>query len=129
LSNAAPKAWRERVTELAPFVDGAGGFGGHVARNPAGEAELLEEFLHPLFVLADLVVDFAIGPLHICVGHDGGPAVPGADHIDHVEVAGFDHPVQMSVNEIQARRGSPVAQESGFHVLALERLLEEGVIQ
>src|SRR3954453_9410136 len=61
VANAAPKAWRraeaeqvgvvergaegvaQGVAELAPLVDRAGGFGGDVAGDAAGEAELLEQ--------------------------------------------------------------------------------------
>ena len=47
----------EAVAEFAAFVDGAGGFGGAVAPDAAGERELFEELAHALLVLALVRID------------------------------------------------------------------------
>src|SRR5689334_21172229 len=49
-----PIGMTESATEFSAFVDAARSFGGDVAGNSAGEAELLEQFFHPLHILADV---------------------------------------------------------------------------
>jgi hypothetical protein len=46
---------------------------------------------------------------------------------DHVEVALPDDPVQMRVDEVEAGRRPPVAEEPRLDVLRLERLAQERV--
>ena len=77
----------ERVAELAAFVDGAGSFGGDVAGDAIGPAELAEEALDAVAILLDVGVDLGVGAFKIGVGHEAGTAVSGADDVDHVEVA------------------------------------------
>ena len=42
------------IAQLAAFVDGTGGLGRNVGRDAAGEAELLEQLAHALFITADV---------------------------------------------------------------------------
>ena len=51
----------EGVAELAALVDGAGGLGGAVAADAAGEGELLEELEEAGFVLGLVGVDLGGG--------------------------------------------------------------------
>ena len=53
--------------------------------------------------------------------------MPGAGDVEHVQVVLFDQPVQMDVNEVQTRRGSPVAEEPGFDVLLGQGLFSKGL--
>ena len=76
----------QRVAEFAAFVDAARRFRRNVARNAAREAELLEQPLHSLFVLADVRIHLAVRALKIRVGDERRPAVPRADNVDHVQV-------------------------------------------
>jgi hypothetical protein len=52
----------------------------------------------------------------------------GTGDVDHVEVVLLDHPVQVDVDEVQTRRGSPVAEEPRLDVLLGQRLLEQRVV-
>ena len=85
------------VAELAALVDGARRLRGDVAGDAAGEAELLEQPLHPLRVLADVRVDLAVGPLEVGVGDQRRAAVARADDVDHVQVVPLDDPVEVDV--------------------------------
>ena len=115
---------RDSVPELTPLVDGARRFRSHVAGDPAGERELLEQLLHPLFILGNVGVILAIRPLQVRVGHYPGTPVTGAGNVDHVQVILLDHVVQVHVDEVQPRRGPPVSQQAGFNVFQLEGFLE-----
>ena len=59
----------QTVPQLAAFVDRAGRLGRDVARDAAGEGELLEQSSHPIFVLRDFRVQLAVSALEISIGH------------------------------------------------------------
>ena len=84
----------EGVAEFAAFVDGAGGLGGAVAADAAGEGELLEEFEEAGFVLRLVGVDLGVGAFEVGVGESGGCSVAGAGDVDGVEVVLFDEAIQ-----------------------------------
>src|SRR5262245_44105156 len=54
------KSVAQRISQLASFMNAAWSFRRNVAGNAAGEAELLEQPLHALRVLADVVVDVGV---------------------------------------------------------------------
>ena len=108
---------RQRIPELPALVNRARRFRRDVARNAAGEGELGEKPLHPLLVLRDVRVDFAVRPLEIGVGHQRRPAMARAGDVNHVEVELFDQPVQVDVDEVQARRRSPVPKQARLDVV------------
>ena len=118
----------ERVAQLAPLVDRARALGRRVAGNPAGKGELKKELPQPSLVLADVRVDLAVGALEVRVAHDGGPAVPGTGHVDHVEVVLLDDPVQVDVDEVLPRRRSPVPQQHTLDVRGGQRSLEQRIV-
>ena len=120
---------RQRVAELAALVDRPGRLGRGVARDAARERELAEEPLQPALVAADLRVELAVGALEVGVGHDAGPAVTGAGHVQHVEVARDDEPVEVRPDEIQAGCRAPVAEQAGLDVLGRERLAQQRVAE
>ena len=101
---------RERVAELAALVDRARHFGRGVARDPARERELLEQSLNALRILGDVRIHLAVRPLQVRVRHDRGAPVPGTADVDHVQVVRLDDPVQVDVDEVQARSRPPVAE-------------------
>jgi hypothetical protein len=119
---------REGIAELASLVDRPGRLRRHVARDAAGEAELLEELPHPVGVRADVGVHLAVGPFEVRVRDDSRAAVPRADDVDHVEVVPPDDAVQVHVEQVQARRGSPVAEQARLHVGALQRLAQQRIV-
>ena len=120
---------RKRVAELAAFVDGAGRLGRHVARNSAGKRELGEEPLHALLVLRNTRIDFAVRSFEIGVGDQPRPAVAGTGDVDHVEIEFLDQPVEVRVDEVEARRRAPMAEEARLDVLLLERLAQQGIVE
>jgi hypothetical protein len=55
--------------------------------------------------------------------------VAGTGSIDHIQVIFFDNSIEMDVDKVLARRGSPVAQKAGLHMREVERLPEQGVVE
>jgi hypothetical protein len=99
----------QRIPQLAAFVDGPRGLGGHVAGDSAGERELPEQLPQPFGIPGDARIDLAVGPLEVGVGHDARAPVPGADDVDGVQVPVPDHAVQVDVEEVQAGGRAPVS--------------------
>jgi hypothetical protein len=54
--------------------------------------------------------------------------VPGPRDVDHVEIALLDHPVQVNVDEVQARRCSPMPEEPRLNVVLCERFFEQRIV-
>src|SRR6185503_13451623 len=81
---------RERVAELAAFVDRARRLRRGMARHAAGEGELPEELAQSRLVLRDVRIDLAVGALEVGVREAGRTAVSGPGHEDHVEVVAAD---------------------------------------
>jgi len=119
----------EHVAELAALVDRAGCLGRDVARYAAREGELPEQPPHPLLVGADVRVGLAVGALEPGVGDGRRTAVAGPGQEDRVDVALPDQPVEVGPEQVQPRRGAPVAQQPGFDVLLLERTAQQRVVQ
>ena len=119
----------QRIAEFAAFMDAARRFRRNVAGNAAGEAELLEQPLHAFRVLADVRVDLAVGALEIGVSNQRRSAMTRADDVDHVEVVALDDPVEVHVEHVQARRRAPMAEQPRLDVLALERLLQQRIVE
>ncbi len=117
-----------RVAELAALVDAAGGLGGGVRADAAGEGELLEELLQALLVLGRLGVDLGVGALEVGLRQHGGGAVARPRDEDGVQVVLGDQAVEVHVGEDLAGGGAEVAQQAGLEVLGLERLLEQRVL-
>ena len=118
---------RERVAELAAFVDRTGGLRRRVARDTAGEAELAEQSPQTLRVHGDVRVPLAVGTLEVGVRDNGGSAVAGATDEHHVHVAGSDHPVEIRVHEVQSRRGPPMSEQARLHVFGSKTLTQQRV--
>ena len=124
-----PVRVRERVTELAALVDRAGRLGRHVARDSAWERELAEELADPVLVPGDARVELGVRALEVRARDQAGAAVAGPDDVDAVEVAGPDLAIHVGVDQVETRRGAPVAQEPGLDVGRLERPTHERVVQ
>ncbi len=112
----------QRIAQLATFVNAARSFGRHMAWNPAGEAELFEQFLHSFGILADVGIHLAVSSLKVCMRHKRWASVAGADDVDHVQLIALDDAIQMNVQHVEARRRSPMPEQTGLDVLALKRL-------
>ncbi len=59
---SCPVGVGDAVTQLAPFVDRTGRLWGDVTADASGEGKLLEEFVHPLQILAHIGVNLGVSP-------------------------------------------------------------------
>ena len=119
----------QRVAQFAAFMDAARRLRRNVARNAARKTELLEQPSHPLFVLADVWIDLAVGAFEIGVGDQRRAAVARADDVDHVQVILLDDPIEMHAEHVEARRRAPMAEQPRLDVLALERLFQQRIVE
>src|SRR5205807_990551 len=85
---------RECVAELAALVDRAWCLGRRVARDPAREGKLPEQFAQPRLVPRNVRVELAVRPLEVCLRDHGRAAVPRAADEDRVELALADRSVE-----------------------------------
>ncbi len=113
---------RERVAELAAFVDRPRRLGSDVARDPAGEGELPEELAQAVLVQRHVRVALRVGALEVRVGHEAWPAVSRAGDVDGVQVARTDRAVQMGIDQVEPRRRPEVAEQPRLDVLGPKRL-------
>src|SRR5215510_4117635 len=93
-----------------------------VARYSTRRRELAEEEPHARFVLCDRMVDLSVAALQIGIRISGRTTVSGTDDANNVGVALGDEPVQMCVDEVDARRGAPMTQKPFLNMIAAERL-------
>src|SRR5579875_2232359 len=119
---------REGVTELAALMHRTRRLRCHVAGNSPGKRELGKEAFHAFSIAGNVRVNLAIRALKISVRNQPRATMAGAGYVDHVQVVLFDQAVQVNVNEIQARRGSPVAEKAGLYVFLGERPLQQWVV-
>ena len=119
---------RERVAELAAFVDRAGSFGRAVAADAAGEGEARNSVSMPFASWLLVGIDLGVVAFEIAVGERGGRAVAGAGDVDDVEVVLFDEAIEMDPDEGLAGVGAPVAEQAVLDVLGLERFAEQRVV-
>ena len=54
--------------------------------------------------------------------------MPRARDVNHVQVARLDDPIEMSIDKIQARRGSPMTQQTRLDVLFAERFFQQRIV-
>ena len=120
---------RQRVTELAAFMDRAGRFRRNVTGNAARKRELLEKPAQPVEVFRHVRVVLAVRAFEICVRHQRGSAVSRPGDVDHVEVVLVDDAVEVRVDEIQPGRRAPVAEQARLDVLDRQLLREQRVVE
>ena len=119
----------QRIAQFAALVDRAGGLRRHMAGDTAGEGEPLEELLHAVLIPGDIGIDLGIAAVQPVLRHHGVAAVTGAGKVDHIQIIPLDDPVQMRIDEVLARAGTPVAHDGLFQVRGGQRPLQQGVIQ
>ncbi len=100
-----------------------------MAADPARERELAEQLRHPRLVAREVRIHLARSPLEVCIGHGRGAAVSWADDPDRVEVACLDDAIRVRVDQVEARRRPPVAEQSRLGVLCAQWLPQERVGQ
>src|SRR5690606_31983860 len=101
----------------------------NVAGDAAGERELAEEAPQALFVLGDVRIDLTVRAFHVDVGQGSRSPVARARDVHRVERARLDNAVEVDIDEVQARRGAPVAQQPGLDVLQGQRLPQQWIIE
>ena len=119
---------RERVAELAALVNRAGGFGGDVRGDAAGERELREQLREAALVLRDRGVGLGVGAFEVARGHESRAAVTGARHVKRVEAALFNRAVRVRVQEREPGGSAPVAKQTRLHVIARKWLPQKRVV-
>ncbi len=120
---------KERVAQLAAFVYGSGRLGCDVARDAAWKRELPEELPHAGGVCGDVRVDLAVGAFEVRIRDRPRAAMTRPHDVDRVEVSILDHAVGVGVDEVEARRGAPVAEQPRLDVLQLQSLEQQRVVQ
>ena len=123
-----PVGVRQRVAQLAAFVDRAGRFRRDVARDAARPRELAEQPAQPAAVALDRGVVLGVRAFKVGARHDARPAVPGADDEHQVQVVVGDEPVQVHVEQVQPRRRAPVAEQPRLDMCQHERHVEQRVL-
>ena len=119
----------QRIAQLAALMDGAGGLRRHMAGDTAGEGEPLEELFHAVLIPGDIGIDLGIAAVQPVLRHHGVAAVTGAGKVDHIQIIPLDDPVQMRIDEVLARAGTPVAHDGLLQIRGGQRPLQQGVIQ
>ena len=108
-------------------MDGARGLRSVVGRNAARVGELAEELLQASLILGDVREILGVGAVQVGLSGTGRAAVARA-HDDHrVLLVIGDETVDVADEEVQARGGAPVTDETMLHVFAGERLLHQRV--
>ncbi len=118
----------QRIAELTALVDRTGRRRAHVARHTARRRELPEEAPHPPPVLCDLVVYLGVRAFEPHVREHRRTAVTGPGDEQHRTAAVADQTVEVHVEQIQAGRRPPVAEEPRLDVLGRERLGEQRIV-
>lgn len=120
---------RQRVPELAAFVDRAGCLRSRMAGNAAREGELPEQFSQAVQVLADVCVEAAVAAFQVGVGHHPGAAVSGARDQHDIGITLADNAIEMCIDDVEAGRRAPVSQQAGLDVACGERIAQQGIVQ
>src|SRR5919198_315629 len=120
---------RERVAELAAFVDRAGRLGRGVARDSARKRELAEQLPQALFVLRHMRIELAVRAFEVGIRDDSRATMAWTRDVDRVQVAGADCAVDVDVDKVEARRRAEVTEQPRLHVLRPQRLAQERVVE
>ena len=106
----------ERVAELTALMDGTGRLGRKVARDAAGVGELAEELLQAGLVIGDVGANLAVSAVEQRLSGASGTTVTRAHQEDGILVVVGDETVDVSEQEVDARRGAPVANQAVLDV-------------
>src|SRR4029077_18782695 len=93
-----------------------------VTRDSARSRELPEQPPHPRNSLRDLRIKFRVSPFKINLRYDRGPSMPRSRNINDAGIVLSDEPIQMDINKILPRRGSPMPKQARLDVLRAKRL-------
>ena len=116
------------IAQLAAFVDRTGRCRRHMAGNAARKRKLLEQLFQPGFVLRNVRVHLGPGAFEIHIANQGRAAVTGTGDIDDVQIMLFDHPIEVNIDEILARRRSPMAHHQRLDMSKLQLLTQQRIV-
>src|SRR6266851_10216291 len=105
---------RERIPELATFVDRAGRLGRGMAGDAARKRELLEQPLQSVGIAGNARVALSVGSFEVGVGDHTWSAMARAAHVDRIQIAFANRTIEVDVYEIQHRRRPPVPEQPRF---------------
>src|SRR5579862_2947906 len=91
---------RERVAELAAFVDRSGNMRAGMTGNTSRGRELPKQDAQSFEVLRYLWIDFRVGAFQVGLRDDGWSAVAGTRDINHRRIVLADDAVEMHIDEI-----------------------------
>ena len=104
------------VAQLAALVDGARGLRSVVRGDATGVRELTEELLEASLVVGDVRTDVVVGAVKQGLSGAGRSTVTRAHEEDGVLLVVGDEAVHVTEQEVHARRGAPVANETVLDV-------------
>ena len=120
---------RQRIAELAAFVDRARYLRRDVTADPARKRERAKQLPHASRVLRGVRIALAPDALEPRVGDRRRTAVARTDDEDRVPVALANHAIHVRDDQVEPRRGAPVPEQSRLHVLDAERLAKQRVLE
>ena len=91
--------------------------------------ELAEHKTQAVFIVCNFGVNLGVGAFEIGAGIERRASMSRTRDVDDVRIVLFDEPVQMDVDEVLARRGSPVTEQPWLNLLCLERRAKKGIIK
>src|SRR5579885_301479 len=118
----------EDIAKFATFMDGARGGNADMAGDAARSGELAKQAPHPSHILGHLRVNLRIGAFQIDVCHQRGATVSWSGKVDNVCILLLNQPVQVDVDEAEAGRCAPVAEQTRLDMLQAQRLAQQGIV-
>src|SRR5439155_23136787 len=118
-----PVRVHEGVTELSALVDRARCLGRVVTGDAARKRKLPEQLTEAGLVHRHVWIALGVRALEVGVGDPGRAAVARTHDVDGVEVSLLDGAIGVRVDEVQAGRRPPMAEQPGFDVLERQRAL------
>src|SRR5262245_41338219 len=103
-------------------MNGRQSLSSYMACNAGWTGDLGEEPLHLLFVLRDRRINLAIRAFQVGIRDEARATVPWSGNIDDVQIAILDDAIEVHIDEVQAWRRAPVAEQTRLDVLTTERL-------
>ena len=125
---AVPLVGDVPAAQLATFVDRARNLWRDMARQATREREALKELFHARFILWAVWISLTEGTLEINVAHKSWASVTRTRNINHVQIKLGNNAVKMGIDEILARRSSPVTKQKILNMFSIKWLAEQGII-
>ena len=122
-----PERGRQRIAELAAFVDRARRTGRQVAREAARPRERADEPLDARRVARHVRIELLERPVEVVVGEVRRGAVARTRHQQDSSLAFVHEPVEVGVDEVDRGRRAPVPEQTRLDVVGAEWLAQQRV--